>query len=230
MHRLTLWYANLSRGAKAGLWAGMGVLAAMIVIAIAWMTLTPDKVMVRYGTIVRDPIDNYVWEDNTQTAWVDPSEAGNYKVEYVDRYSPEHEEQLRKEQEELAAKEEELAKSTGMQALETAIPSETFQDLNTLQKNIDVMGQDIITGMEMANEISRTKSTLVSYRNQVAGIALAPELEPMRQQVLQIFDLYIKACDLYMQAIATGDLALVDEANALIKQAGEAIQALMPSK
>ena len=61
-------------------------------------------------------------------------------------------------------------------------------------------------------------------------IALAPELEPMRQQVLQIFDLYIKACDLYMQAIATGDLALVDEANALIKQAGEAIQALMPSK
>jgi hypothetical protein len=230
MHRLTLWYAGLSRGAKAGLWAGMGVLAAMIVIVVAWMTLTPDKVMVRYGTIVRDPIDNHVWEDNTQTAWVDPSEAGNYKVEYVDRYSPEHEEQLKKEREELAAKEGELAKSTGMQALETSIPSETFQDLNTLQKNIDVMGQDIITGMEMANEISRTKSTLVSYRNQVAGIALAPELEPMRRQVLQIFDLYIKACDLYLQAIATGDLTLVDEANALIKQAGEAIQALMPSK
>lgn len=230
MHRLTLWYANLTRGRKICLWVSAGALAAALVIAVAWMTLTPDKVMVRYGTIVRDPIDNHVWEDNTQTAWVDPSEAGNYKVEYIDRYSPEHEEQLKKEREELAAKEEELAQSTGMQALETSIPSETFQDLNTLQKNIDVMGQDIITGMEMANEISRTKSTLVSYRNQVAAVALAPELEPMRQQVLQIFDLYIKACDLYLQAIATGDLALVDEANALIKQAGEAIQALMPSK
>ncbi len=230
MHRLTLWYANLSRGAKTSLWVGMGALAAILVIIIAWMTLTPDKVMVRYGTIVRDPIDNYVWEDNTQTAWVNPSEAGNYRVEYIDRYSPEHEEQLRKEQEELAAKEQELAQSTGMQALETSLPSQTFQDLNTLQKNIDVMGQDIISGMEMANEISRTKSTLVNYRNQAASVTLAPELEPMRQQVLQIFDLYIKACDLYLQAIATGDLTLVDEANALIKQASEAIQALMPSK
>lgn len=229
MHGFRLWYANLSRGAKACLWGGMGVLAAILVIVILWMTLTPDKVMVRYGTIVRDPIDNHVWEDNTQTAWVNPSEAGNYRVEYVDRYSPEHEERLRKEQE-AAAQQEAVVQSGGLQYLESSIPSDTFEELNKLQRNIDVMGQDIISGMEMANEISRTKSTLVNYRNQVANIVLAPELEPLRQQVLQIFDLYIKACDLYLQAIATGDLTLVDEANALIKQAGEAIQGMVPSQ
>ncbi len=229
MHRLTLWYANLSRGKKVFFWGAMGALAVALVVIIAWMTLTPEKVLVRYGTIVRDPIDNHVWEDNTQEIWVTPSEAANYKVEYIDRYSPEHEEQLNKERAE-AAQQEEALQTSGLQAIETAIPSETFQQLNTLQKNIEVMGQDVISGMEMASELSKTKSTLVRYRNQLAAISVAPELEPLRQQALQIFDLYIKACDLYLQVIATGDLSLLDQANALVDQANKAIQDMVPKK
>lgn len=229
MRRLIIWYSNLSRRGKFLLWSTLTLIAALCVVTIAWMVLSPDKVLVRYGTIVRDPIDNHVWEDNTQTAWVSPSEAGNYRVEYIDRYSPEHEEQLRKEREAAAAEESKAQESTGLQALETTIPSQTFEDLNTLQRNIKVMGQDIISGMEMASQISTTKSTLVDYRNQVASLPLPPELEPLRQETLQIFDIYIKACDLYLQAIATGDLSLVDEANALVQAAAERIQALMPS-
>ncbi len=229
MRRIIIWYSNLSRKGKALLWASLGLLAAVVLLAVAWMVLTPEKVLVRYGTIVRDPIDNHVWEDNTQTAWVSPAEAANYRVEYVDRYSPEHEEQIRKEKEAAAAEEKELEESTGFQALETSIPAQTFQDLNTLQRNIEVMGQDIISGMEMASQVSGIKSTLVNYRNQVATMPLPPELEPLRQEALQIFDMYIKACDLFLQAIATGDLTMVDEANALIQAAAEKIQALMPS-
>lgn len=229
MRRLIIWYSNLSRRGKVLLWSALGLVAALVVVAIAWMVLSPDKVLVRYGTIVRDPIDNHVWEDNTQTAWVSPSEAANYRVEYIDRYSPEHEEQIRKEQEAAAAEQKELEESTGFQALETSIPAQTFEDLNTLQRNIEVMGQDIISGMEMASQISTIKATLVDYRNQVASLPLPAELEPLRQEALQIFDMYIKACDLYLQAIASGDLTLVDEANALIQAAAERIQALMPS-
>lgn len=229
MRRLVIWYSNLSRRSKALLWAALGLIAAFCVAIIAWMVLSPDKVLVRYGTIIRDPIDNHVWEDNTQTAWVSPSEAANYRVEYIDRYSPEHEEQLRKEREAAAAEERRAQESTGLQALETTIPAQTFEDLNTLQRNIKVMGQDIISGMEMASQISSIKTTLVDYRNQVASMPLPPELEPLRQEALQIFDMYIKACDLYLQAIATGDLTLVDEANALVQAAAERIQALMPS-
>lgn len=229
MRRVIIWYSNLSRRGKAVLWTALGIVAALCLVIIAWMVLSPDKVLVRYGTIVRDPIDNHVWEDNTQTAWVSPSEAGYYRVEYIDRYSPEHEEQLRKEREAAAAEERKAQGSTGLQALETTIPAQTFEDLNTLQRNIETMGQDIISGMEMASQISSIKTTLVDYRNQVTSMPLPTELEPLRQEALQIFDMYIRACDLYLQAIATGDLTLVDEANALIQAAAERIQALMPS-
>lgn len=229
MHRLTIWYSGLGRKGKVFLWTAVGLLAGVLLVVIAWMVLSQDKVLVRYGTIIRDPIDNHVWEDNTQTAWVSPSEAGNYRVEYIDRYSPEHEEQIRKEKEAAAAEEKEAERSTGLQSLQTYIPAQTFEDLNTLQRNIEVMGQDIISGMEMANQISNTKSTLVDYRNQAASMPLPPELEHLRQEALEIFDMYIRACDLYLRAIATGDLTLVNEANALIQAAAERIQALMPS-
>ncbi|MBC7253848.1 MAG: hypothetical protein H5T72_07760 [Actinobacteria bacterium] len=229
MRRIIIWYSNLGRRSKILLWTTLAIVAALVLLAVAWMVLSPEKVLVRYGTIVRDPIDNHVWEDNTQTAWVSPSEASNYRVEYIDRYSPEHEEKIKKEREAAAAEEKELQESTGLQALETSIPAQTFQDLNTLQQNIEVMGQDIISGMEVAGQVSSIKSTLVNYRNQVASMPLPPELEPLRQEALQIFDMYIRACDLYLQAIATGDLSLVDEANALIQEAAEKIQALLPS-
>lgn len=229
MQRIREWYLGLGRGAKIALLSCGMILAAAAAAAIVFMVSNPSKVEVRFGTIVRDPIDNHVWEDNTQTAWVDPSEAANYRVEYIDRYSPEHEEQINKEKEAVAQREKELEGSSGYQAIESAVPAGTFEDMQTLQRNIQTMGQDIISGMKMANEISNTKSSLVYYRNQAASIELPPELEPLRQQTLQVFDMYIKACDLYLQAIATGELALVDEANALVNEATSIIQGLLPS-
>jgi hypothetical protein len=229
MNRLSLWFYTLGKPARTAL---VSILVLLLVGAgslIAYMIAAPKKVEVRYGTIVWDPLDGHVWEDNTQTAMVDPSEAADYRVEYIVKYSPEHEEQIRKAQEEQIAEQESLETSTGLEALETALPEQQMRDIMTLQQNIEVMGQDVISGMEMAGEISDIKSTLVDYRNQVASLPLPPELESLRQEVLQIFDRYIAACDYYLQAIATGDLTYVDRANALIDEANAMIQGLVPS-
>jgi uncharacterized protein YwqG len=229
MNRITLWYARLSRRARISIIC-MGIAIAVIISAlVAYMILVPKKVEVRYGTVVRDPLDGYVWEDHTQTALVNPSEAGNYRVEYIDKYSDEHAQQIEEEKAKKAEEQKELAESTGLEALTTAIPAQQMQDLQTLQQNIDVMGYDIIKGIEMANEISETKSMLVQYRNQVAVVELPPELEALRQQALTLFDMYISACDLYLQAIATGNLSLVDQANALIQEANSIMQGLIPT-
>jgi hypothetical protein len=229
MNRFTYWYSGLNRRLKIAIVAGGAAAAVAIAILIAYMVLTPDKVQVRYGTIVRDPISNYVWEDNTQTIMVSPSEAGDYRVEYVDKYTPENEEMLKKKEEQLAEEQKATEGSEGYEAIQTSVSSQAFQDINTLQRNIDIMGQDIVSGMQMANQISSTKSTLVIYRNQVASMSIPPELEPLRQQALQVFDKYISACDLYLRAIAEGNLSYVDQANALINEANDMVQSLIPS-
>jgi hypothetical protein len=229
MNRISLWYSGLGRRTKLIL-AGLGIAVALVVIAmVAYMLLVPKKVEVRYGTIVRDPLDNYIWEDNTQTAWVDPSEASEYRIEYIDKYSPEHQEQIDKEKEAITEELNKIEEGSGLETIQTSVPVDTIADLNTLQQNITVMGQDIISGLEMANEISEYKSILLDYRNQVASLSLVPELEPLRQKALQILDLYIEACDLYLQAISTADYSYIDQANILIQQATELIQSLLPS-
>ena len=126
MSGISYWYSGLSRRAKTAITVG-GIVAAVIVAAvILYMVFTPEKVEVRYGTIVWDPIDGHVWEDNTQTIWVEASEAGNYTVERIEKLSPEHEEQVKKEQEELAAQQQQQDQSTGLEAMETAFPTDTF--------------------------------------------------------------------------------------------------------
>lgn len=229
MNRISLWYGGLSRGTKMTIICLGGALAVIIIAVAAYMIFMPKKVEVRYGTIVWDPIDGHVWEDNTQTAMVSPDEASEYKVEYVIKYSPEHEEQLRAEEERLAREQQELEESEGLESIEAALPAQQIADLNTLQQNIDVVGQDLITGLEMANELNQTRATLIEYRNQAASMTLPPELEPLRSQALQVLDLYIAACDNYLQAIASGDLSYVDQANALIDEANALVQSLLPS-
>ena len=229
MNRFTYWYSGLNRRLKIAIIAGGAAAAIAVAVLIAYMVLTPDLVQVRYGTIVRDPINNYVWEDNTQTIMVSPSEAGNYRVEYVDKYTPENEEMLSKKEEQLAEEQKAAEGTEGYQAIQTSVSSQAFADINTLQRNIEIMGQDIVSGMQMANEVSNTKSTLVIYRNQVAAMSIPPELEPLRQQALQIFDKYIAACDLYLKAMSEGSLGYVDQANALINEANGMVQGLIPS-
>jgi len=229
MNRITLWYAKLSRKGKIAIICTGVVIALAVSAVVAYMALVPRKVEVRYGTIVRDPIDGHVWEDNTKTVWVYPSEASNYRVEYIDQYSEEHAQQIAEKQAQRLEEQATLEESQGLEAMTYAVPQEQIQELETLQHNISVMGQDVLSGMEMANEISETKSLLVDYRNQAAVAPLPPELEHLRGEALQLFDLYITACDYYLQAIATADMSYVYEANNLIDQANQQLQNLVPS-
>jgi flagellar basal body-associated protein FliL len=226
MSRMTVWYRGLGKSSKILVIAVAAVVLLAVVGAIGYMVFHPQKVQVRYGTIVRDPVDGHVWEDNTKTAWVDPSQADNYRVEYVDKLSPEHEEQATAQ----AAQEQQAAgqSSSGLSRLQAPIDSKTMEDLETLQANIETAGNSLISGMEMASQISDTKSTLVNYRNQLAAIPVAPELEPLKQQGLQVFDMYIQACDLLLQGIANTNMAQIQQAGDLINQANAKVQSLMP--
>jgi hypothetical protein len=229
MSRFSYWYSGLSRKARIAMTVGGIAVAVIVAITILYLVFKPTMVEVRYGTIVWDPIDGHVWEDNTQTILVKASEAGDYSVERIEKLSPEHEEQMRLEQEKLAEEAKVLEESTGLEAMETSFPTDTIAQLNTLQQNVEAMGQDLITGMEMAAELYDAQLTLMDYRSQVASLQLPPELETLRQEALQILDMYIRACDFYIDAIATGDLALVDQANALIQEASSMIQSLIPT-
>ncbi len=229
MNKLIVWYGSLSRKWRRLIQWGGGALALLAAVLVFLLATSPKKVEVRFGTIVWDPIDGTVWEDNTQTALVDAREAGNYRIEYVTRYSPENQAKL---EEQAKTSIEELRKAQESQGLETvqaAIPKEQMESLRALQQNIQTMGQDIVSGMKMANQISETKTMLVNLRNQVASTPLPGELEPLRQKGLAIFDKYIAACDLYLKSIATSDLSYLHQANQLIQEASELAQSLIPS-
>ena len=120
------------------------------IVAMNLLGTGPQKVQVRYGTIIRDPVDGHVWEDQTKTAWVDPSQANDYRVEYVDKLSPEHEQAAAQQ----AAQSQQQASgqtSSGLTSLQAPIDEQTMQDLETLQSNIETAGNSLISGMEMAS-------------------------------------------------------------------------------
>jgi putative lipoic acid-binding regulatory protein len=222
MSGFTLWYARLSRKARIALLSVVGILIVIIIAAVGYMVLVPEKVQVRFGTIVRDPIDGHVWEDDTQTLMVKPSEAGNYQVTYVDKLSDEHQQQMDQEKQELEKQRQELANSTGVEAVQSVVPADTMKNVQTVQNNMQTMSADVITGMQIANEIDQTRNSLISFRNQVASMPLPPELEPLRQQGLQILDMAIEACHLTLEFIATGNQAILQQAQSLMQQAADA--------
>jgi hypothetical protein len=221
MNRITLWYLRLSRKARTALICGVAALAVIIFIIAAYMVLAPKKVQVTYGKRVVDPIDGHVWEDNTQTIWVKPSEAGKYRVEVEVRYSEEHLAMMEQQKAEKKAQQEAQQNSTGAQLTKIAVPTQQLEDLKTIQQNMEVIGQTVITGMDAANQIAETKNYLVKFRSQAANYPLPSELESLRQQLLQPLDMVIQACDLYIQAIATADKKYLDQANDLIRRAGD---------
>lgn len=229
MKKLLVWYGSLGRKWRRLIQLGGGALAVLAAVLVFLLATSPKKVEVRFGTIVWDPIDGTIWEDNTQTALVDAKEAGNYRIEYVTRYSPEHQAELEKQAQASAEELRKAQEAQGLEPIQAAIPKEQMESLRALQQNIQTMGQDIVTGMKMANQISETKTMLVNLRNQVASTPLPAELEPLRQKGLTIFDKYIAACDLYLKAIATSDLSYLDQANQLIQEASELAQSLIPS-
>lgn len=227
MRRLSLWYGGLSRTAKVAMTSAFVAIVLILVIAIGVMTLNPKKVEVRYGTIVRDPVDGHVWSNDTRTAMVDPEKAANYKVEYVDRYSPEHEKELEAQKASDEAREQELAQSKGFESQSFLVPSDQVAVMQDIQQGVEEAGTSIISGMEMASQIGSTKSTLVAQRNQIAAVSVPAQFESLKQQTLEIFDKYIRASDIYLDAIATADITKVEEAQNLVSEANSQMESLL---
>lgn len=237
MSGISYWYSGLSRGGKTAIVAGGIALALAVTAVILYTALTPDKVEVRYGTIVWDPLDGHVWEDNTQTIWVNASEAGNYKVERIVRYSPEHEAMIAEQQRQIAEEQARQEGSSGYESLEAVMPTSTIDDLNALQADLDSMSQNVVSGMEMANEIAQTRSTLQAHYDDVSAYPVIPEIEQYKQQYLSAISKYIQACDMVLKGIETADQsyiiqaqALFDEATAIIQGLGAMLQNLIPAQ
>jgi hypothetical protein len=201
------------------------------------MIFTPDKIQVRYGTIVRDPIDNFVWEDNTQTIWVSPSEAGDYRVEYIDKYSDEHQEQVAKEAEEVAKKKEEASNPPAFETLQRILPSETLQDLNELQSSLSTMSDDIISSLEFINQIPKAREILQTHYDQVAPIPVTPDLDVYKQQYLTAIQKLIDTCDYSLKGIEETNqeyMILAQrsyyEAMAILQDLGDIILSFLPAQ
>lgn len=236
MNKLTYWYSGLSRKAKIAITAGGIAVAVIVAIAILYMVFKPAMVEVRYGTIVWDPIDGHVWEDNTETIWVEASEAGNYNVERIEKLSPEHEAQIEAEKQRIAKEQEQYGDATGLEPVTVAVPSDVMDDLRTLDQNLQTMSQDVISGLEAANEIKELKDSLQIHYDQVAAFPVIPEVEQYKQQYLSAISKYIQAADMVLQAIATADPTYIDQANALYFEAtailqslGDTLQGLIPA-
>lgn len=228
MNRLSLWYRGLGRNAKIAIVAVFTIVVLVVVGVVGYLVLVPQKVKVKYGTIVRDPVDGHVWSDNTKTAMVDPDKASKYRVEYVDKLSPEHEKELADQKAQLEAEKAKLEESKGLESVDVSVPAEQFGDIQALQQDIQSMGSEVVSGLEMAGQISATKSQLVDYRNQIAAVSLPAQLEPFKQQIIGIFDMYIQACDLYLQGIASADMTYIQQASDLASEATAKIQGLVP--
>jgi hypothetical protein len=227
MTSITLWYAKLSRKARIALLCGGIGLVLVIAVLVAYMTMVPAKVQVRTGTIVLDPIDGHVWQDDTQTLMVDPSEAANYHVEYVDQLSPEHQAQVDAEKQAAQEQRQKLENSQGVEALTTAIPAQTMTDLHTMQGNLDTMSQEAISGLQIANEVDKTRTSLTQFRNQLAATPVPAELENLKKQAISLLDMGIQACTLTLQYIGTGDQTILKQAQDLAQQAADEWQKLI---
>ncbi len=235
MSRISDWYVRLGRGGKTAVIAGGAALALAVAALILIMALTPDKVEVRYGTIVWDPLDGHVWEDNTQTVWVDASQASDYRVERIVRYSPEHEAMIAEQQRQLAEEQARQEDAPGYTSLQAVMPASTIDDLNALQADLDSMSQNVVSGMEMANRLAETRSTLQAHYNDISAYVVIPEIEQYKQRYLSAIAKYVHACDMVLKGMETADQGYIvqaqasfDEATAIVQDLGAMLQSLVP--
>ena len=203
----------------------LGVLACLVGGGIVgYILLVPVKVEVRYGTIVRDPVDGHVWEDHTKTIQVDSDETDKYSVKYVDKLSPEHEQQRAQEEAQKAQKQAEQEQLKGYEKLGIPLSSQELINIQITLQNVDVSGTNVIEGIELSNALSETKSKLANYRNQIAAMPIAAEVASFKDRILTVFDKYIQACDLYLLAMTEANQSYMQQANVLVNEAS----ALMP--
>ena len=226
MSRISLWYLGLSRRSKIVFTTAAAIVALAAGIFVIFLMTAPQQVEVKNGTIVWDPIDGHIWEDNTETLWVDSSEASEYRVTYVVKYSDEHAEQLKLKQDAELAEKEQLDEAQGLEAITTSVPTQYLEDLATAKHNLAIMGQDIVTGLDMANMLNDFKAGLQYWYDQIAATPAIPEVETYKQQALSAMQKAISAIDLYLQGIATANPQYFEQANALLREAAAIIQSL----
>jgi hypothetical protein len=226
MSRVSLWYLGLSRRSKRLLTAAAVLIALAVGIFIICLSTAPRQVEVKNGTIVWDPVDGHIWEDNTETLLVDSAEASKYGVTYVVKYSDEHAEQLQVQEDAELAEREQMEESSGLEPITTSVPTQYLEDLEMAKHNMDITGYDIITGLEMADLLKDFRNTLQYWYDQIAATPAIPEVETYKQQALSALDKGIQAIDLYLQGIATAYPPYFDQANALLKEAATIIQNL----
>lgn len=229
MYRLTMWYRGLSRGSRIAITVACACLAAALIAVIAYFTFfKPRMVEVRDGTIVYDPVDGHVWEDNTVTLVVNEKDAGSYRVTRIEVLSPEHQAIKEAEEAAKAAEAQRLAESTGYEAVSGVMTEQDLANLENLQKNLVAMGNNLLTGMDAVNQLNESRNLLVSYRNQVAAMQMPPQFAAAQAQAVAIFDLYIAAVDSYLNYMAYMDPAYLDQAQQYLNQANASWQNLVP--
>ncbi len=227
---MRLWYARQSRAVRTAIICGGTAVVIAALIAVIWMIQNPGKVQVTYGKIVKDPRCGHVFEDDTQTIWVKPSEAADYKLEVEERYCDQCQEEIKAEVARRIEEEKERGESSGLEAITMTIPEDQMQQLESLQSNIKTMQYEVVKGIEMANQIVNARNGLVEFRNTIASTGLPPELstlESKKQELLQIIDLYIAACDLGIKAIDTADMGYASQAQDLLDEANARVQAIV---
>ena len=231
MNRVSLWWRGLSRKTRLALTVSAGCLAVLLAaVALYYTFLAPRMVEVRSGTIVYDPVDGHVWEDNTETLMVSEKDAGNYTVVRIEKLSEEHAAIKAAEEAAKLAELERLRESTGYEAISGGLTEEDLQNLETLQSNLRAMGEGLVTGLEMVNQLSETRDLMASYRNQAAAVTVPPELQPMKDQMLHVFDLYIAAVDCFIDYAASMDPAKLEQGQAYLDQANAIVQSLVPQQ
>jgi hypothetical protein len=222
------WYHTRSHKSRKAIVA-LGVAVSLVAVGVVGYTLlVPHRVRVRYGTIVRDPVDGHVWEDHTKAIWVDANKAGKYTVKYVDKLSPAHKQQ---EAQQKTQEAQQAAEAESTQVIEPASPMVTdaqLANMRAAQKSVDTVAGSIIDGLKMLNGFVQAKAQMINYRNQIAATPVAPEIEPVKQRLLLIFDKYIQASDLYIQAIVTADMSKATQAEALVKEANAMVADVLP--
>jgi hypothetical protein len=223
MDRIIHWYHTRGFRHRKAIVA-LGIIACLVGAGIiAYILMAPKKVEVRYGTVVRDPRDGRIWEDNTRTVKVDPDQTEKYEVKYVDKLSPEHAQQVAQEEAIKAQEEAELEKLKGVEKLGIPMTSQELINLRIMMENADISGENIVQGIELSNALSETRNKLIGYREQIAGMSTTAEVASFKERAVTIFDKYIQACDLYLKAISEADQSVLYQANALVNEASALI-------
>jgi hypothetical protein len=93
---------------------------------------------------------------------------------------------------------------------------------------VDTVAGSVIEGLRVLDGFVQAKNQMINYRNQIAATPVDKQVEPLKQRLLLIFDKYIQASDLYIQAIVTADLSKATQAEALVQEANSMVEKFMP--